>query len=473
MVALSKEINVCKLGGIVVGAFALWVLTPMPSGLTPQAWHMLILFVATMLGIIIEAMPMIGVLFLSLLVASVTGTVNLKTHGFVGFSNIVPWVLFFVISLAKTITDSTIGPRIAYFFMKIFGRNALGLAYSISISEFVLSLILPSNTARSACLGYPIVNSLSKYMGETLGKKYEVAIGGFLGFTYACATSICSAMFLTGMVSNALILDNADKYGFHITWMDWLGYAFVPGLILLIICPIILRFLMPTGKVDLEAVRKEAVVKSKELGSLSSTERKVLIVFGIMLVMWVMADVIGVSVLTTSVLGLCVFVFLDVLKINNILGDHLTIKTFMMMGILISYSNCLFEYGVIEWFNNGMAPFIESFSASSRLYILAIMYYLGHYFFSGEGSYISAINIPFIVAGLSLGIDKPVLIMTLAVLSSYSAVLSPYAGPAMILIHGLGYISTSRWMFLGLVISVVLVFVWFASVHLGLVNLSL
>jgi DASS family divalent anion:Na+ symporter len=434
---------------------------------------MLILFVATMVGIIIEAMSMVGVLFVSLFVASVTGTVNLKTHGFVGFSNIVPWVLFFVISLSKTITDSSIGPRIAYYFMKIFGRSALGLAYSISISEFILSLVLPSNTARSACMGYPIVNSLSKYVGKTLGKEYETAIGGFLAFTYSCATSVCSGIFLTGMVSNALLLDIADKNGFHITWAGWLKYAFVPGLILLAICPIILRFLMPTGKANLETIQQEAAIKSKELGPLTCTEKKVLVVFGMMLFMWVTADIIGISILTTAIFGLCVFIFLDILKINDILGDYLTIRTFIMMGILISYSHCLFEYGVIEWFNNSMGPFIESFSTSSRLYVLAIMYFLGHYFFSGEGSYISALNVPFIIAGLSLGLDKYVLIMTLAVFSSYSAVISPYAGPAMILMHSLGYISTSRWMIIGLIMACVLIFVWFASVHLGLTGLRL
>ena len=74
--------------------------------------------------------------------------------------------------------------------MRIFGKNIIGLAYSISITETILSSILPSNTARAASVGFPIVTSLSEYIGSNVKNVSSKAEGAFLTLVYTRANSI-------------------------------------------------------------------------------------------------------------------------------------------------------------------------------------------------------------------------------------------------------------------------------------------
>jgi DASS family divalent anion:Na+ symporter len=264
---------------------------------------MLIIFVATMVSVMAEVMPLCGSLFISLLFCGLTNTINLKTQGFTGFSSYVPWLLFLVVAISKAITKSTIGIRIAYFFVRIFGKNIIGLAYSISLTEMVLATILPSNTARGASVGLPLVTSLSKYIGSSIKGASEKSVGAFLSFVYTCSNSICSAMFLTAMVSNAIIADIALKNGMPLNWITWAKYTIIPCSIILFIMPIALYFLTPPKVKELESVYEDAKQKAKDLGPFSTKEKCVIGVICGMLSMWILAEVIGISIMTTTLLG--------------------------------------------------------------------------------------------------------------------------------------------------------------------------
>ena len=130
-----------------------------------------------------------------------------------------------------------------------------------------------------------------------------------------------------------------------------------------------------------------------------------------------------------------------------------------MLGILISYINCLVEYGAIAWFNGHIADFVGKFHY--KLYVLTTIYFFAHYFFSGEGTKIIALNLPFLLTGLSFGLDKMELITTLSLFSTASSVISNYSGPVAIMMYNTGYTKASRWFLIGLVFSAVIITTWF------------
>jgi hypothetical protein len=55
-----------------------------------------------------------------------------------------------------------LGARIADIAIRALGRSALGLAYALTLAELILSLCMPSTTARAAGVFVPIITSLSK-----------------------------------------------------------------------------------------------------------------------------------------------------------------------------------------------------------------------------------------------------------------------------------------------------------------------
>ncbi len=446
---------------ILLIASIVWVFMPVPSGLSERGFHMLIIFVSTMVGMMLEVFPMCGFLFISLLIASLTKTIDLKTQGFSGFTNTVPWLLFFVLALSKAVTSSTLGLRIAYFFLKIFGKNILGLAYSISLTETFLSTILPSNTARSASIGFPLVTSLSGYIGSHVKNASIKAVGSFLTLVYTTANSICSNMFLTAMISNAIIFDYMEKHDVSVNWITWAKNMIIPGIILLFIIPLVLYFLVPPKVNNLGELQKVAHDKSKEMGPLTKNEKYVIIVFGSMLVLWILADIIGINIMTTTLLGLCVFLMIGTFSIKDVLSDHSALNSVITLGILISYVNNLTDFGVIQWFNHSISHIIQYTPSSMHVYILCIVYFFTHYFFSGEGSRIIALYLPFLTTGLALGIDKIQLMTLLTAFSSLSDMLAHYTCPVSILMFTNNYISVKKWMSVGIVLSIISMSVWF------------
>ena len=57
-----------------IGA-AIWFM-PVPAGLKPQAWHLLAIFIATIIGIILQPLPMGAMALIGITVCALTNTLT-------------------------------------------------------------------------------------------------------------------------------------------------------------------------------------------------------------------------------------------------------------------------------------------------------------------------------------------------------------------------------------------------------------
>ena len=457
---LNKDIKLGRLIAILLFATFAWIFLEPTEGLSEKALHMIIIFVSTMTGIMLEVCPTVAFLLISMLIANLTGTIEVK-DGFTGFSNIVPWLLFLVLSLATAITKTPLGMRLAYIFMKFFGKKINGLSYSIMLTEFFVAPILPSNTARAASVGYPLVTSIAKYISSHVKGVSENAIGSYLTLMYSSTNAVCSSLFITAMISNAIIIEVMTNNNIHMTWLNWTKFAIIPGLLILILIPFIVRLVSPPKTKDLGNLQAQAVENYEKLGELSTNEKCIISTLSIMLLMWIFADTIHVPILVTTLLGVCVLYCLDIIKIKDILSHYGTFNSVMMIGIIISYVNCLNAFGAIEWFNSVVTSWISGFDVKIAFIAMSMIYFFAHYFFTGEGSRIIALYASFLSIGLGLGIETLDVAMTLAVFSSISSILTNYSGPVAILMYSTGYVHSKRWFLNGVILAVVVMCIWF------------
>ena len=458
---INKEIKIFRLVAIVVIATLAWMFLKPVAGLSDKALHMIIIFVATMTGVMLEVCSTVAFLLMSMLIANLTGTIEVK-EGFCGFSNIVPWLLFLVLSLATAITKTSLGMRLAYIFMKFFGKGINGLSYSIILTELFVAPVLPSNTARAASIGYPLVTSLSKYISANVKNVTEKSIGSYLSVLYSSSNAVCSSLFLTAMISNAIIVEVMRENNIHMTWLTWTKFAIVPGIIILAVIPFIVRIFCSPKTRDLGDIQAKAKTNYETLGELSKHEKCIIATFGIMLIMWILAETIHIPVLVTTLLGLCVFYSLGIVNIKDIFSSHGTFNAVITLSIIISYVNCLTAFGAIDWFNKVVTDMIGGFPPLMSFLILSIIYFFAHYFFTGEGSRIIALYSSFLSIGISLGIDKMSVSMTLAVFSSMSSILTHYSGPVAILMFSTGYVSPKKWLANGTTLALVIMCIWFS-----------
>ena len=139
-----------------------------------------------------------------------------------------------------------LGNRIAYQFVRLFGKTSLGLTYSLVFSEAVLAPAIPSVAARAGGIFLPLVKALSEACGSRVGDGTERKLGAYLCLTCFQTSTISSAMFLTAMAANPLSAKLAlSTVGAEITWGSWALAASVPGILSLIAIPLVVYILYP------------------------------------------------------------------------------------------------------------------------------------------------------------------------------------------------------------------------------------
>ena len=131
----------------------LWFIPP-PEGVGTQAWHLLAIFIATIVGIVIKPLPMGAVAILGITATALTGTLSIS-EALSGFGNRVIWLLVTAFFISRGFIKTGLGARIAYLIIRALGKNSLGLAYGLAATDLVLSPAIPSNTARAGGVVFP------------------------------------------------------------------------------------------------------------------------------------------------------------------------------------------------------------------------------------------------------------------------------------------------------------------------------
>ena len=99
----------------------IWLMPP-PEGVTQEAWHLLAIFVATIVGIITKPLPMGAVAIIGVAATALTGTLKIG-DALSGFGNNTVWLIGVAFFVSRAIIKTGLGARIALHFMKRFGKE--------------------------------------------------------------------------------------------------------------------------------------------------------------------------------------------------------------------------------------------------------------------------------------------------------------------------------------------------------------
>jgi DASS family divalent anion:Na+ symporter len=186
---------------LVVGA-VLWF-SPVPPALTVKAWHLFGVFLATLVGLILQPLPLGAMAFLGLTFCTLTRLIT-SQQAVAGFGTTTIWLIVAAFLFARGFLKTGLGRRVAYVMMRSIGDSTLKLGYALAFSDLVMSPAMPSATARVGGVLFPITRGLcSGFQSEPNHSPRK--IGAYLMQTvYQCDNIVC-AMFLTSMAANPMI----------------------------------------------------------------------------------------------------------------------------------------------------------------------------------------------------------------------------------------------------------------------------
>lgn len=441
-----------------IGAI-IWFISP-PQGLQEQAWHLFAIFVATIIGLIIKPISMGSMAILSLTVIIVTKTLSLE-EALSGFQNSTIWLIVIAFFISRGFIKTGLGTRVAYLFVRLFGKKTLGLSYSLIASDLILSPAMPSNTARAGGILLPIIRSLSETYGSRVGDGTERKIGAFLTTASFQANMITSAMFLTAMAANPLAAKlSEDIADTPITWVGWAVAALVPGLISLIVVPFLIYKIYPPEIKETPSATQEAQKKLDSMGPLKREEWYMIGIFILLLVLWIFGSNFGLDATSTAFVGLTLLLLTKVLTWSDIKQEQGAWDTLVWFSVLVMMAMFLNSTGMIPWFSDMIQGLIGGTSWMITLVVLVSIYFYSHYFFASNTAHVSAMYAGFLSVLVDVGAPPLVSALILAFFSNLFGCLTNYgSGPAPVF-FGAGYVTQEKWWGVGFIISLVHIVIW-------------
>ncbi len=454
----------------------IWFVIPVPEGVTPNAWHLLALFIGTIAAIIGKAMSIGALSMIAMALVAITGVTNKTPGGAIadalsGFSNSLIWLIGISIMISRGLIKTGLGARIGYYFIALFGRRTIGIGYALSLSELVLAPVTPSNTARGGGIMHPIMKSIAQSFDSTPEHGTEGRIGRYLALVNYHTNPITSAMFITATAPNPLVVKlvaEATGAQISLSWSTWAVAMLLPGLVAILLMPLVLSKVYPPEITNTEDARGFARSKLAELGPVKHSEKILLGVFALLLFLWagipemVMGKAYAVDATAAALLGLALLLLTGVLTWDEILAEKSAWDTVVWFSALVMMATFLNKLGVVGWLSSSLQTGILQLGLSWvwAVALLTLVYLYAHYFFASTTAHITAMFGAFYAAGIALGAPPMAFALLLAGVSSIMMTLTHYATGTSPIIFGSGYTTLGQWWIAGLVMSVVNLVVW-------------
>lgn len=449
---LTRGVVVALVGALI------WV-APIPAGLNPQAWHLLAIFVATILGFILQPLPIGAVAFLSITIAALTGVLK-PAEALSGFSNGTIWLIISAFLFAKGFIKTGLGRRIAFMIMRAIGDSTLKLGYALVLSDLIIAPATPSNTARAGGVIFPIVKSLALAFDSHPGPTAR-RIGAYLMKTEFQGNAVTAAMFMTACAPNPLIVELAAKtLNVQLSWWTWFAAASLPGALSLALIPYLLYKLYPPEITKTPEAKVFAAAELEKMGPMSFGEKVVAGVFVLALLLWGTATITKLDATVVAMLGVGLMLLTQVIEWKDVLEEKGAWDTMIWMGSLIGLADYLAKLGLIPWFAKTVSAMIVGIPWLPALMILLVIYMYSHYGFASLAAHVTAMYAAFAAVAVAAGAPAYLAALAFAYISNLFAGLTHYAtGPAPIF-FGAGYIDQGTWWKLGFILSVVNLVIW-------------
>jgi DASS family divalent anion:Na+ symporter len=442
---------------------ALLYFFPLP-GLNAQQSHLLGVFLATIIALVAQPLPMGVSVVVAMTLLAMTGTLP-PAKILSGFSNVTVWLIFTAFLFARAVTATGFGTRVGYLFIRRFARSPLTLGYSIAAADVALAPFIPSDTARGGGVIFPVARSVAADFGSEPGPTAG-RIGKFLMLVAFHATYTSSGIFLTGMAANPLIAEFAFKIGHvELTWMRWFEGAALPGLLSLLVVPWLLYKFFKPEITDMAQARAFARAELERLGPLKRNEKWLIVVMLGVMGGWVTSSLhsfpwFGFPNTFVALGGLSALLVLRVLAWDELLAERKAWDALIWFGPLIMMSDALNDSGVVKYFSGKLFSLMFGWPWPAVLIALVVAYLYIHYSFASMTAHITALYPGFLAAALVGGVPPLLAALALAYFSNLDAGITHYGTGSAPVYFGAGYLSQGEWWRIGFLISVVNLVIW-------------
>jgi len=361
--------------GLLIAVIAMIVVLalPLPEGLPIAGHRMLAILVFAVIVWISEAVSyevsavMITTLIAGLIgfapkvsdPASLYGTGAALGMALGGFASTALALVAAALCIAAAMTVTGLDRRIALVTLSAIGTTTRRILIGSIVVTIVLSLVVPSATARSACV-VPIMMGMIVAFG--VDRRSNIAAG--IMIMVAQATSVWNVGIQTAAAQNLLTVGFMDKLlGERVSWIQWLIAGAPWAIVMSIVLYFLVRWLLPP-ETDAIAGGKEAVQRElAALGPMTGPQKRLAAVTIGLLLFWATEGKLHkIDTASITFLGLVILVLPRIGVMDwKTLQSRIPWGTLVVFGTGISLGTALLSTQAGQWLgrfvvaNSGLA----------------------------------------------------------------------------------------------------------------------
>lgn len=374
--------------------------------------------------------------------------------------------------LALAVEKWNLHKRIALLIIRRIGTSPKRLIISVMLSTAFISMWV-SNTA-TAVIMLPIAVSLVNIVLDRIECSDKARRNLFVAVLLAVAYSanVGGMATLIGTPPNAILAGFLQtSQGIDISFARWLLVGIPVALaILLLAYVLITRVFFRVSITQSTNIQKYIAGELRKLGSFSKSERRVLIIFGFTLLLWLSKGLINNYILAGKWLsdgaiavlgGASLFIVPVDLKRDRFLlhwddSRRLPWGILLLFGGALSLANALDKTGVIA----SIGQWVQSYQGLNTLLITVLA--VGLVLFMTEligGTALTTIFLPAVIA-IAQGLDIPLLYICIPVtLAASGAFMLPIATPPNAIIFASGHIHVRDMIKIGWLLNLLTILV--------------
>ncbi len=360
----------------------------------------------------------------------------------------------FVMALA--LEKVNLHKRIALNIIKLTGTSANKVILGFMIATALMSMWI-SNTASTVVM-LPIALSVIHLLiddedGFTKADQ-NFALSVMLGIAFSANAGGIATII--GTPPNSVLIGFLEnEYQLEISFLEWMlfGLPFA-ALLIIIIYFVLVKWIFPNRSLQLKASKEVIDTELKKLGKMNGREKRVLIIFGVTILLWILRIFINkwfpsLRLTDTSISMLGAFAMFAIPFRFNI-GDFIlewkdTQK--LPWGILILFGGGLALAAGMS--KGGIVDLIAQFVADNKAMgititvtiLITLMLFLTELM---SNVALTAVMVP-VVAGICIGLGVPMLYVLIPVtIASSCAFMLPMATPPNAIVFASGYIKVHQ-----------------------------
>ena len=432
---------------------------PAPEGITAKSWRLFAIFLGTIVGSIVRPLPAGAIVLVGVGAVAITNTLT-PAQALAGYADPIVWLVLCALFISRGVVKTGLGRRIAFLFIRALGKRSVGLAYALIGTDTLLASLIPSNSARAGGIVFPIVRSLAEAYDSHPGPTRR-RLGAYLMITvYQCDIIAC-AMFLTGQASNPLIAKFAkDTAGVDLSYPLWFVGGVVPGVLSLIVVPLVLYWLFPPEVKHTPAAARLASEELARLGKMNRGERIMLLVFAVIAGLWMTATWHKINYAVVAFAGVCALLLSNVLSWDDVTSERPAWDIFIWYGGLVQLAAALGETGITKGFAEFSGGLTAGWVWGAALAVLLLIYFYAHYGFASITAHATAMYTPFLVVSLAAGAPPALAAASLAYFSNLDAGLTHFGTTHSPIYFGARYLTQREWWQYGFIVSLVTIGIW-------------